>query len=65
MMQQFIQEIKINMYLDHPNVTKTYGFFQDKIYFYILMQYMEQGSLYRIIKLNKRINEDETKEKLY
>ena len=41
MLEQFTQQIKINMFLDHPNVTKTYGFFHDKSYFYILMEYME------------------------
>jgi aurora kinase len=53
------------MFLDHPNVTKTYGFFHDKSYFYILMEYMEEGSLYRIIKMNKKLTEEETKAKLF
>jgi serine/threonine protein kinase len=40
MMDQFVQELKINLFSNHPNVVKMYGFFCDKTYFYILMEYM-------------------------
>jgi serine/threonine protein kinase len=26
---QFIREVKIHMYLNHPNIAKLYGFFDD------------------------------------
>lgn len=41
MIDQFIQELKINIFASHPNIVKMYGFFSDRTYFYILMEYME------------------------
>jgi len=29
MLEQFIQEIKIQLYLNHPKLVKTYGYFCD------------------------------------
>jgi aurora kinase, other len=55
MLDQFIQEVKINMYADHPNLVKMYGFFSDRLHFYIMMEYMEEGSLYKTIKLKKKL----------
>ncbi len=57
MLEQFIQEVKISLFLTHPNVVKFYGFFQDSLNFYILMEYMEDGSLYRLIKGGKRMRQ--------
>lgn len=37
MLDQFINEIKIQMFLDHPNIVKLYGFFDDSLHFYIVM----------------------------
>jgi serine/threonine protein kinase len=34
---QFIREIKIQAYLDHPNIAKIYGFFHDEKYFYSIL----------------------------
>lgn len=65
MLDQFVQELKINMYANHPNVVKMYGFFSDKTYFYILMEYMEDGSLYKYIKVNKKLKEEDAASKLY
>lgn len=55
MLDQFVQEIKINLYANHPNIVKMYGFFSDKTYFYIVMEYMEEGSLYKVIKMCKKL----------
>lgn len=65
MMDQFIQELKINIYASHPNIVKMYGFFSDRLHFYILMEYMEEGSLYKHIKGAKKLREDEASNKLY
>lgn len=63
-MDQFINEIKIQMFLDHPNIVKLYGFFDDLTHFYIVMEYMEGGSLFSYLKKNKKLTTDETKTKL-
>jgi len=64
MLDQFIQEIKIQMFLDHPNIVKLYGFFDDYLHFYIIMEYMEGGSLYTYVKKNKNLTLEETSSKL-
>lgn len=65
MLDQFIMEIKICMYLNHPNIVKVYAFFSDKTYFYILMEYMEEGTLYKTIKSSKKLSEASACVKLY
>ena len=42
-----------------------YGFFSDRLHFYILMEYMEEGSLYKHIKTVKKVKEEEAACKLY
>ena len=46
---QFLRELKIQMYLDHPNIIKCFGFFDDKTYFYTLMELGCDGQLFDII----------------
>jgi aurora kinase len=64
MLDQFIQEIKIQLFLDHPNIVKLYSFFDDDLHFYILMEYMEEGSLYSYLKKKKTLTLEETSLKL-
>ena len=59
MLEQFINEIKIQMFLDHQNLVKLYGFFDDATHFFIIMEYMEGGNLFNLIKKNKKISEAE------
>jgi calcium-dependent protein kinase len=43
-------EMKILKQLDHPNIIKTYEYFQDELHFYIVTDYCEGGELFdRII----------------
>ena len=64
MLDQFINEIKIQLYLDHPNIVKLFGFFDDATHFYIIMEYMEGGSLYTLVKKQKHLTEADTIEKM-
>lgn len=64
MMDQFIQELKIQLFLNHPKLVKMYGYFSDSEYFYLLVEYMEEGSLYSLMKKNKKFSEEETAEKI-
>lgn len=65
MLDQFVMELKINFYADHPNIVKMYGFFSDRLHFYIMMEYMEEGSLYKHIKIQKKFKEDEASARLF
>ena len=57
MLDQFIQEIKIQLYLNHSKLVKVYGYFADKEHFYMLIEYMEEGSLYSLMKKVKKFEE--------
>jgi serine/threonine protein kinase len=43
---------------------RVYGCFSDRENVYIMMEYMEEGSLYRLCKLSKRFSEEEAGTKL-
>ena len=43
--------------MDHPNIVKLYGIFSDREHIYLIMEYMEDGSLYSLIKKEKKMNE--------
>lgn len=65
MIDQFITELKIQQYLSHPNLVKIYGYFCDKENFYMLVEYMEEGSLYSLMKKQgKKLSEPETAMKM-
>lgn len=38
MIEQFIRELKIQCYFNHPNIIKVYGFFDDLLHFYVVME---------------------------
>jgi serine/threonine protein kinase len=47
---QFIREIKIQMFLNHPNIIKMYGYFDDPLNIYILLEVGTGGQLYHQLK---------------
>ena len=50
-MELLQREIEILKRVDHPNIIKFYGTYEDKNYFHIIMEYCEGGELFeRIIK---------------
>lgn len=46
MENQFIKEIKLHNMFDHPNIVKFYGVFEDRESFYIILEYMNGGTLF-------------------
>lgn len=56
-LEQFIRELKIQAFLEHPNIISLYGFFHDDKYFYSLMEVGCDGQLYSIIEQNKNLTE--------
>ncbi len=50
MMGQFISELKIQLFLQSPYVTKIYGYFIQNENVYLIMEYMTDGNLYERIK---------------
>ena len=45
----FAREVEIMYKLNHPNIVKLYGHFEDNNYCYFIMQYIPKRSVYEII----------------
>jgi len=52
------------MFLNHPKIVKMYGYFSDDEHFYMMIEYMEEGSLYSLMKKHKKFEEREAREKM-
>ena len=48
--EQFIRELKIQSYLNHPNIIRMYGFFDDPANIYLLLEVGMGGQLYKQLK---------------
>lgn len=48
--KQLTWEVKIQMFFDHVNIVKLYGFFADTTNVYLLMEYMEGGTMFDYLK---------------
>jgi calcium-dependent protein kinase len=52
-------EVNILSNLDHPNIVKYFGVYEDDLYIHILMEYLKGYDLYKIIALKKYTDFDE------
>lgn len=50
MESQVAQEIKIQLFTNHPNVLKLYSFFTDSTKFYLLLELATHGCLFKEIR---------------
>lgn len=48
---QFIKEIKLQNAMNHPNIVKFYGFFEEKDSFYLILEYMNGGTLFEYLNV--------------
>lgn len=55
MEEQLLMEIKMQFFFDHPNILKLYGVFSDTDSVYLVLEYMEDGTLYSVLKKNKSL----------
>ena len=58
MINQILREIKIQMYLEHPNLVKLYAYFSDDYNIYLLMELGCDGQLYDLMKQKVKFHED-------
>jgi len=56
-----IKEINLLKHLDHPNIVKYYDYFEEEDYIYLMMEYLEGGTLREYIKNNENITENESR----
>jgi calcium-dependent protein kinase len=54
---QLIREIKIQSYLDHPNIVQLYAFFSDEDYLYLVLELCFGGNVYSKLKSQGRYQE--------
>ncbi len=66
MVNQFILEVKLQLYLTHPFILKIYGVFDDDQHIYLIMEYLQQGCLFNYLKnsKNKKLTENDTAYKI-
>ena len=57
MIEQFLLEVKIQSFCEHENILKLYGCFDDKENIYLVLEYMEEGTLFKQLKQKKTLNE--------
>jgi serine/threonine protein kinase len=46
MIDQLLKEIKIQSYCQHENILTLYGVFDDIDFVYLILEYMEEGTLF-------------------
>lgn len=64
MVDQFTLELKLQTFLAHKNILKIYKYFDDSQNIYLVLQYMEQGTLYNLLKKKKTLPESEVAQKI-
>lgn len=57
---QFIRELKIQSFLDHPNIIRAYGYFADEENFYTVLELGCDGQLYDVISTGQTLSEEST-----
>ncbi|KAL4441358.1 hypothetical protein ABPG74_013653 [Tetrahymena malaccensis] len=58
-------EIKIQIFTNHPNILKLYGFYYDEEYIYLVQEYASHGELYQELKRQPNQRFDEIKGAAY
>jgi serine/threonine protein kinase len=53
------REIEIQKQLKHVNIVRLYTSLEDERYIYLILEYVEQGNLFFIIRNKMGLNEDE------
>ena len=60
MLSQLKNEIKIQSFLDHPNLIKLYDFFSDKDRIYLFMELGTDGHLFGLLEDRNHFTEETT-----
>lgn len=58
---QLTREVKIQSFLNHPNIVKLYGFFSDDKNFYLVQELCCSGQLYSLLKKKRKMTEEATR----
>lgn len=58
--QQLVREIKLQLFLEHPNIIKLYDFFIEDESIFLVMEFACDGQLYRLMEERKKLSEEST-----
>lgn len=64
MVDQFGLEVKLQMYLNHENILTLFNVFDDKTSLYLVLEYMDEGTLFAHLKKHKKLPEPEVAVKI-
>ena len=60
MVKQVIDEIKIHLGLDHPNIIKLFGIFHDQHHIYLILESIFTGTLFDLLNEKEKLSVPET-----
>lgn len=55
--KQFRREVEIQSNLRHPNISRLYGHFHDEKKVYLLIEYVAQGELFKVLRRKGKFND--------
>lgn len=55
-----MNEIKLQIFLNHSNIVKLYTIFNDRLYVYLVLEACTEGNLYQFMQNKGKIPEEET-----
>jgi serine/threonine protein kinase len=58
---QLVREVKIQSYLDHPNIVQLYTFFSDEDSLYLILELCCSGNVYNTLRTEGRFSEERTR----
>lgn len=59
--EQLVREVKIQSFLDHPNIAQLYCSFSDQDHLYLMLELCWGGNLYNILQRDGRFPEEKVK----
>ena len=59
-MERVVRELKILSELNHPNIIKIYKIIEDEKYYYVVMEYCEEGELFNYIVEKNNLTDSES-----
>ena len=61
MIKRIRNEIEIQYQLNHPSILRLYNFSETNDYVYLIMEYCENGELYKYLQKRHKLPEEEVK----
>ena len=60
-----LREFSFLSQLDHPNILRVYGLYEDKLHFYVVMEYCQGGELFTLLSQRKSFSEADVAKLLF